>query len=186
MPQLILASGSPRRREFLARLGLDFVVVVPDVDESVRPGETPEAYVERVAVAKAAAVVGGVVLAADTAVILDGEILGKPVSDDDARAMLRRLQGRTHRVLTAVAVHAGDEISAAVAETDVTMRPLDDAAIDWYVATGEPLDRAGSYALQGIGMALVSGVSGNVSNVIGLPLDTAMELLGRHGVKVWS
>ncbi|MDH3307038.1 MAG: Maf family protein, partial [Acidimicrobiia bacterium] len=157
-----------------------------DVDESVLVDEQPAEYVERVARAKAASVNGGVVLAADTTVVIDGEILGKPSDPAEARSMLAGLQGRSHLVYTAVAVHAGSEIDAQVVRTEVRMAPMSPATIDWYVGTGEPLDKAGAYGLQGIGMAFVAAVSGSVSNVIGLPLDTTLDLLARHGITVVS
>ena len=179
LPGLVLASGSPRRRELLAQLGLTFDVVSPDVDETPHPAERPVALVRRLARAKAAAVAGAVVRAADTTVELDGEILGKPVDDADARRMLRRLSGRAHKVHTGVAVRAGEGVAAEVVTTIVTFVPLQPPVIDWYVGTGEPLDKAGSYAIQGHGGVFVEHVRGSVSNVVGLPLTTVARLLER-------
>jgi septum formation protein len=189
--RLVLASQSPRRRELLASVGLAAEVRPANADESVRPGETPEAYVRRVARDKAEAVAvapGELVLAADTAVVLEGTILGKPSDAGDARRMLRALSGRTHVVLTAVHARSAPPGGGPLAEgsemvsTTVRFRPLADPEIDWYVATGEPLDKAGAYAVQGIGGALVLGVAGSVSNVVGLPLAETLALLTRLGL----
>ena len=181
--RLTLASGSPRRRELLGLLGVPFDVVAPDVDESVRATEDPATYVERVARSKALAVTGrDVVLAADTTVVIDDTILGKPADASDAVAVLRRLSGRTHEVFTAVAVACNGRVNAAVERTLVTMGELPEADIAWYVGTGEPLDRAGSYAIQGAGAAFVTRVEGSVSNVIGLPLTLVIELLRSVGL----
>ena len=180
---LTLASGSPRRRELLGLLGVPFDVVSPDVDESVHDGEGPAGYVERVARQKAGAVGDrDVVLAADTTVAIDGTILGKPADANDAAAVLRRLSGRTHEVFTAVAVTRDGRVVAAVERTFVTLAELSEADIAWYVGTGEPLDRAGSYAIQGAGGAFVTKVEGSVSNVVGLPLTLVIELLRSVGL----
>jgi septum formation protein len=176
---LVLASGSPRRRELLAQLGLTFRVVEPAVDEEPLPGEQPIAMVRRLAAAKAVAVEGDPVLAADTTVEVDGEILGKPTDAADARRMLRRLSGRAHKVHTAVAVRAGSELAVEVVTTIVTFVALQPAVIDWYVGTGEPLDKAGAYAIQGHGGIFVEHVRGSTSNVVGLPLTTVARLLTR-------
>jgi len=183
---LTLASGSPRRRELLDRLGLPFAVDAPDVDETPAPGEAAHALVRRLAVAKARAVAArqparAVVVGADTVVVVDGDVLGKPADEAGARAMLRRLAGRTHQVVTGVAVIVDDGAAAAtIVTTDVTFADLDDDEIDWYVATGEPLDKAGAYALQGGGAALVTRVDGSASSVVGLPLAELTELLARE------
>jgi septum formation protein len=188
----VLASGSPRRRELLALLGLPFEVVPADVDESVRPGETPVELVRRLALAKADAVAVSdsvrdiVVLAADTTVEVAGEILGKPTDDDDARRMLRSLSARTHLVHTAVAVRRNGRTVQDVVTTAVSMTPLTEAVIEWYLATGEPMDKAGAYAIQGTGGAFVAAIEGSASNVVGLPLATVVDLLGRQGVVVAS
>jgi septum formation protein len=185
MTRIVLASRSPRRRELLERLDVQFQMVVPDVDETPHPGEDPSAYVERLARDKARAVEAGpdtLVIAADTTVDLDGEILGKPSTHDDARRMLRRLSGRSHYVHTGVAVRLGDRVETGVDETRVQMTPIADHALEWYLGTGEPFDKAGAYALQGVGAVFVARVAGSVSNVIGLPLTLLVELAGRLGV----
>jgi septum formation protein len=177
--ELVLASSSPRRRELLERLGRPFVVRVPDVDESVRAGEGPADYVERLARSKALAVPAGpddLVVAADTTVVVDGDILGKPVGADEAMAMLRRLSGRQHLVCTGVAVRLGDRVAAEVSRAVVRLASLDDADLAWYVSTGEPLDKAGAYALQGLGGRFVTAVDGDVQAVVGLPLAALVRL----------
>lgn len=179
--KLTLASQSPRRRELLGQLGLALDVRPAHTDETPRPGEPARAYVLRVAREKARAVEGEVVLAADTAVVLDGEILGKPEGDADARRMLGALAGRAHEVVTGVCVRRGGREEEAVVASTVVFAPLDEARIAWYVATGEPRDKAGAYAVQGAGGAFVREVRGSVSNVVGLPLDEALALLGRAG-----
>jgi septum formation protein len=185
MTKVILASASPRRHELLSQIGVRFEVRVPDIDESPIEGEDPVAYVRRLAIAKAAAISAApdeLTIAADTTVDLDSVIMAKPHDDHDARSMLRRLSGQTHRVHTGVAVRFGARELADVCTTLVTFVSLDEATIDWYLATGEPLGKAGSYALQGAGAALVSGVDGSVSNVIGLPLHLVVDLAGRLDV----
>lgn len=182
--RLVLASQSPRRRELLALLGVDPEVQPANTDETVRPGETPESYVRRVAAEKAAAVEGDLVLGADTAVVLGYEILGKPRDDDDARRMLRALSGRVHRVLTGVCLrHAGPPPGTRdrLVSTEVVFAPMTPEQIDWYVATGEPLDKAGAYAVQGAGGVFVREVRGSVSNVVGLPLHETADLLRAAG-----
>jgi septum formation protein len=190
-PRLVLASQSPRRRELLAGLGFALEIRPADTDESVHGGEGPRAYVARVAREKARAVPGAVVLAADTAVVLGDEILGKPRDEADAARMLRALSGTSHQVLTAVCVRRTDRGPAqereALVATEVRFRPLLEREIAWYVATGEPLDKAGAYALQGAGGALVEAVSGSVSGVVGLPLAESLGLLGEVGFPLpWS
>lgn len=184
---VVLASASPRRAELLRRIGLDPTIVAADVDESVLPGESPRDYVVRVAADKAHTVArshpGRVVLAADTAVVLDDEPLGKPADPDDAVTMLARLSGRTHRVLTAVVVVDPEGIEhSAVAGATVTMADVSGAERAWYVDTGEPMDKAGAYAVQGIGAAFVERVDGDPTTVVGLPLRTTIELLAVAGV----
>ena len=183
---IILASGSPRRRELLEQLGLTFAIAVPDVDESPLPGEDPIAYVGRVAVDKVNAVVApdALVIAADTTVEIDGAIIAKPIDIADAREMLRRLSGRTHAVHTGVAIRRGDRCVSATVTSLVTFLALSDEIIDWYVTTGEPLDKAGAYAIQGAGAVLVEGVEGSVSNIIGLPLHKVVELATQLGVNL--
>jgi septum formation protein len=185
MRPLVLASGSPRRRQLLEMLGIPFRVVAPPVDETRRNGEQPEAYVVRLARAKASAVAARepaeLVLGADTTVVVHGEVLGKPSSPEEAAAMLGKLQGRTHRVMTGVAVASGDRMEDALDVTDVTFRPLSEATIAAYVATGEPMDKAGAYAVQGRGAALVEGIRGDFFGVMGLPLRLVLDLLERFG-----
>jgi septum formation protein len=184
LPGLVLASGSPRRHELLRQLGLDFEAVAPDVDETPLPGERPIDLVRRLADAKARVVEGDPVVAADTTVEVDGEILGKPVDADDARRMLRRLSGRSHKVHTGVAVRAGDRLALDVTTTIVTFTPLTPPVVEWYIASGEPFDKAGAYAIQGAGGIFVETVRGSVSNVVGLPLTTLARLL--HTVSGWT
>ncbi len=200
---MLLASASPRRHDLLARLGLAFEVRSADVDETPWPGEPPLAYVERLATAKAEAVVAAapepdvVAIGADTAVVVDGHLLGKPIDDADAARMLRLLSGRTHEVLTGVAVavrtagSAGEvdgtamaparSVHVDVASTAVTFAPLSDDEVAWYVASGEPADKAGAYALQGRGAVFVTSISGSPDNVIGLPLALTRRLLEAAG-----
>lgn len=186
-PQLLLASTSPRRRELLSRAGLTFGIRAPEVDETVRPGEAPEAYVSRLARAKARAVASGsphaLVLAADTSVVTDTGILGKPRDDAEALAMLTSLMGRSHRVLTAVAL-AGAAASEVLVSTRVWMRPADPEELRWYVQTGEPADKAGAYAIQGIGGQLVSRIEGSYTNVVGLPVAETLSLLEAAGLRL--
>src|SRR5512138_2932295 len=179
---LTLASASPRRRELLEQLGFALEVRPAHTDETARPGERPRDYVHRVAVEKARAVAGEAVLAADTAVVLGDELLGKPRDGGDARRMLRALSGALHEVLTGVCVRRGATEHTAVVTAQVRLDPLTDAQIDWYVATGEPPDKAGAYAIQGLAGAFVRELRGSVSNVIGLPLAETLELLAEAGV----
>lgn len=182
---LVLASASPRRRDLLSQLGLQFTVAAADLDETPLEKEAADAYVLRLARAKAQAVAarfpGTWVLAADTTVALGTELLGKPSDPAEAREMLNRLSGRTHAVYTGVAL-AGRAQEATVVRTGVTFRTLSAGEIGWYVSTGEPLDKAGAYALQGKGGFLVAAVEGSPTNVIGLPLGETLELLTRAGV----
>lgn len=180
----MLASSSPRRRELLGQLGVEMSIVAPEVDETPLPGETPVEYVRRVATAKAQAVPAAsdrLVIAADTTVDLGGEILGKPLDDRDAAEMLRRLSARTHRVHTGVAVRLGARCEVEVVTSLVTFTALTPSAIEWYVGTGEPLDKAGAYAVQGAGGVFVERVRGSVSNVVGLPLHAVAALAARLG-----
>lgn len=178
---IILASASPRRRELLTAAGFPFEVVVADVDESVFSGEHPEAYVRRVAKLKAEAVArarpDALVLGADTTVVIDGDVLAKPVDDEDAGRMLRRLSGRDHHVLTGVAAIGPTGESEAVAETRVWMRALTDAEILEYVRSGEPRDKAGAYAIQGLASRFISRIEGEYANVVGLPIAVVDGLL---------
>jgi septum formation protein len=179
MTEVVLASASPRRHELLTRIGVQFSVRPPDIDESPLDGEAPTEYVRRLASAKASAVNASpdeLVIAADTTVDLDSHILGKPVDDSEAASMLRRLSARTHSVHTGVAVRHGAKELVEVCTTLVTFATLDEATIRWYISTGEPLDKAGSYALQGAGAVFVERVEGSVSNVVGLPMHVLVEL----------
>lgn len=184
-PHLILASGSPRRRALLEALGIPFEVMGPDVDERPRPGEDPRELVVRLAIDKAstASIEGRIALGADTEVVIDGEVLGKPATPEAARAMLGRIAGRAHTVLTGVAVAAGGVVHTALVSSRVVMAPMSGPEIEWYVGTGEPHDKAGAYALQGIGGAFVEGVEGSHSNVIGLPLVETVGLLRQGGLR---
>ncbi len=183
--RIILASGSPRRRHLLEELGLELVIRAADIDETPREGEDAAAYVERLAIEKGAAVVAesadlaadDVVISADTIVVLDGELLGKPVDDTDAASMLRRLSGRTHEVMTGVAVHVDGSVESLVETTVVHFAELTDADIAWYVGTGEPADKAGAYGMQGRGGAFVVRIEGSYDNVIGLPRHRIRHLL---------
>jgi septum formation protein len=182
VPSFVLASASPRRAELLAAAGFTFTVDVADVDESVHDGEAPATYVRRVADAKAQAVAarhaGRLVLAADTTVVVDGDILGKPADTADARRMLRRLSGRAHEVMTAVTlIDPASGLQRALAVTTVHVAPLHEAEIDWYVASGEPLDKAGGYAIQGLASRFVTGIDGSYSNVVGLPIAHVYGLM---------
>lgn len=186
---LVLASASPRRRELLAQIGITCTVQPVDLDETVHPGEAPRAYVERLAVAKARAGLdrqssGTVVLGADTAVVLDGEILGKPRDRDAAFTMLRRLSGREHEVLTAVALASGAGTAVRTSVSRVGFAPLSDDTIAAYWATGEPADKAGAYGIQGFAAAFIHHVSGSYSGVVGLPLFETVELLREFGIPV--
>lgn len=184
-PPLILASRSPRRRELLAQLGVVVSVVPADIDETPVPAETPRHYVERIARQKAAAVppaADACVLAADTAVVVDGDILGKPESLDAGRGMLRRLSGRVHQVFTAVALRSPHDLSVICRETRVAFRPLGDAECERYLASDEPWDKAGAYAIRGLGGAFVERIDGSYSNVVGLPLCETLALLRRAGI----
>lgn len=229
-PLLVLASASPRRRELLARFGRAFEVRPADVDETPQLGESAVDLVRRLALAKAEAAVAAapedrvLVLAADTVVVVDGEILGKPADGTDAAAMLGRLSGRTHRVLTGVAVAHRSNLDAAdpndatdvvdgatgalgsadggdgvaiglgaaqtmaveVEATEVTFVVLEQADIDWYVATGEPVDKAGAYGIQGKGGIFVSSIRGSYDNVVGLPLAVVRRLFADIGFDLLS
>jgi septum formation protein len=180
--RIVLASRSPRRIELLSRLGIKPEVVPADIDETPLAGESPVVYVERLARAKARAVQqrtnADVVLGADTTVDVNGIILGQPIDHDDMRRMLRMLSARTHRVHTAVAVIAHGQVASQVVTSLVTFHPVTDETLEWYIGTGEPEGKAGSYAIQGLGGTLVEGVRGSMSNVIGLPLRETAILLG--------
>lgn len=186
-PAIVLASASPRRKELLASLGVRFVVDPATVDEASLQHSDPLQLAIRLAELKAKAVaeryVDGLVLGADTMVLIDGEVLNKPADAAQARSMLRRLSGRTHTVVSGVAVvdAATGRSEAAYETTQVTFLPLSDRVIDRYVATGEPLDKAGAYGIQGLGALLVARVEGCYPNVVGLPLVCTARLLERFG-----
>lgn len=187
--KLVLASGSPRRKELLDRLELDFDVRAPDIDETRLPDEDPAAHVERVARGKAAAVAadGLIVVAADTTVVHEGKVMGKPGHPEEARSMLRRLQGDSHEVFTGLAVGWIDEriqIESLVDVSRVSMMPMTEEEIAWYVDTGEPLDKAGGYALQGLGGMFVDKVVGSPSTVVGLPIHLLGRLIAVSGADV--
>ena len=185
MNPIVLASGSPRRKQLLEMLRIPFRVIPPHVDEHVLPGEAPAHYVTRLSRAKAEAVVqrapGDVILAADTTVVLGGAIFEKPTSPAHAVEMLSRLQGQTHEVMTAVAVARDGDVQQALDVSRVTFRPADRATLEAYVATGEPMDKAGAYAIQGLGAPLIERVEGDFFGVMGLPLRLALDLLARFG-----
>lgn len=190
-PRLVLASGSPRRRELLHLLGLDFVVRSPRVDETPLEGEAARAYVERLARSKATFEVQPheCVVAADTSVVIDGTILGKPEDESEALAMLRRLSGRTHEVLTGVAVayrpsQGEAALAAEVCHSSVCFRTLQEDDLHWYVATGEGRDKAGAYAVQGIGGLFIDRIEGNYHNIVGLPLTTLSDCFSRLGLQL--
>jgi septum formation protein len=189
-PVLVLASASPRRRELLAWLGVEHVVEAADVDEGGRPGETAPQLVGRLATAKAAAIaarrVHDWVLGADTIVELDGELLGKPTDRREGTAMLARLSGREHRVATAFALLApgGAVRTAEVVQSRVRFRRIEARALAAYVGTGEPDDKAGAYAIQGLGAALIESVEGSFTNVMGLPLVQVERALVEAGLLV--
>ena len=193
MATLYLASGSPRRRELLTQIGVPFLTQIAPIDESALPGESPLAYVERLARAKGHAGLaaladadGAVVLGADTAVVLDGRILGKPRDRADALATLQALSGRSHQVLTAVALVSRERQASQVVTSQVTFRPLTQAEIEAYWASGEPQDKAGSYGIQGLAAVFVSQLQGSYSAVVGLPLCETAALLAEFAIPCWQ
>lgn len=186
--RVVLASASPRRADILRQLGLHPETHPADVDETVRPGENPTAHVVRLSLDKAGAVAvehpDAVVVAGDTVVVADGRILGKPESDEDAVRMLLALSGRVHQVHSGVAVVApGGRRTAGSERTSVRMRAFDEAEARAYVATGEPMDKAGAYGIQGAGAALVDGLEGDYYAVVGLPVVRLLDLLEQVGVR---
>jgi septum formation protein len=186
-PRVVLASQSPRRRDLLTLIGIGHTVRPADVDESVLPGESPMTCVERLARGKvariAAAEADALVIGADTIVVLDDRILNKPLDRADAVAMLRALRGRTHLVYTAVCVSWAGRTSSGVEPVSVRFRDLGDEEVDAYVATGEPMDKAGAYGIQGYGAAIVEAIAGDFFAVMGLPLVRLVRLLGDVGVE---
>ncbi len=190
MSTIILASASPRRSELLRQIGVTFSVQPADVDETPLPNETAERYVERLARDKALAVAasspGAMVLGSDTSVVLDGVILGKPADQEEAVATLLRLSDASHQVMTAVALAQGEQCECRVVVTEVQFRKLSQAEVVAYVASGEPMDKAGSYGIQGLGGIFVSGLRGSYSAVVGLPLQETAALLADAGHPVWE
>lgn len=189
-PRFVLASSSPRRRELLSLLGVDFIVLIPRIDESQRPNEAPLDYVRRLSQQKATSVAIEVtqpviVLAADTIVIVDDDVLGKPADANEARSMLRRLRGRVHQVCTSITVlqlkNVDEQNITDVACADVYMRDYTDAEIEAYIATGDPFDKAGGYAIQNEEFHLVEHIDGSYTNVVGLPLESVRNALREIG-----
>jgi septum formation protein len=185
--RVVLASSSPRRRELLTLIGISHTVLPADIDESVLPGEEPEAHAERLAREKAGVIAArepnAVVIAADTIVVVDGEILGKPRDEAAAAVMLRRLSGRAHVVLTAVAVARAGQIASGVEAVDVRFRDLSDDEIERYIATREPMDKAGAYGIQGYGATIVERIDGDYFAVMGLALGRMVRLMAALGVQ---
>jgi septum formation protein len=180
-PTLTLASSSPRRRQLLEMLGIAVRTVSPNIVEVRRPVETPVDYVERLAREKALAVPGRLVLGADTTVVVRDEVLEKPEDAADALRMLGKLQGRTHQVVTSVALVADETVHQATDVTNVVFRRVSESFLEAYVATGESMDKAGAYGIQGYGAALVERIDGDFFGVMGLPLRLVLELLERAG-----
>lgn len=185
--RVILASQSPRRRELLSLVGIEHEVQPADIDETPWPDEAPIPHTERLATAKAMVIAerapDAFVIAADTIVVIDGDILGKPTDIPDARAMLRRLSGRTHEVCTAMAVAVGGRVESQVVRVPVRFRELDDDTITRYVNTGEPMDKAGAYGIQGYGATIVEHIEGDFFAVMGLSLVTVVQLAERMGLR---
>jgi len=192
-PRLVLASTSPRRQELLGLLGLPFEVIGSLYDESVisPDGMAPADYVTQLAQGKASEVAGrldadALVIGADTTVVLDGQFLNKPTGPDDAASMLRRLSGRTHEVYTGLCVIHGQTLLTNYTVTEVTFAALTDETIAAYVATGEPLDKAGAYGIQGKALSFIPSISGDYFNVVGLPLYLLGQMLAQFGIDLWS
>ncbi|MDD6276932.1 MAG: Maf family protein [Clostridia bacterium] len=188
MKKLILASSSPRRREIMSEKGLDFTVSVYPVDEKIELGTPPDEAVKQLATKKAQASAQNnpdcITVGADTVVALGGEILGKPSSREDAVDMLMKLSGKTHSVFTGVAVVTDSNTEIFCEETKVRFKTLTEAQIDEYVATGEPMDKAGAYGIQGKGGELVDSIDGDYYNVVGLPIDLLCRVLKKYGVEI--
>ena len=186
---IVLASASPRRKELLERMGLDFTVRVADLDETMDPFAHPADEVARVAAMKAKAVYpmchdGDVIIAADTIVVCDSLVMGKPRSESEAFSMLRRLSGRDHQVMTGLCVLTDSYEEVVTVTTTLRMRPLSDEEIHAYIATGEPMDKAGAYGIQGLASMFVVGLDGDYYNVMGLPVCTLAMILRKCGVKL--
>src|SRR3990167_695364 len=187
--RIVVASSSPRRRELLSTLGLGFDVIHPSSDETVSGNETPEDFVLRVSAEKASSVSrtlgeGVVVIGADTVVVVDGEILGKPRDHEDASSMLRKLSGKEHHVYTAFSIvrPKNEILHSEIVDTRVRVKPLAASEIEGYIKTGEPMDKAGAYGIQGIGSFMVGGFEGSYSNVVGLPVEELLAALKKLGI----
>ncbi len=182
---LILASSSPRRAELLQAAGIEFTIRIPDVDETRLPEESPRNYALRLSREKATTVAEGdeLVLGADTIVIINNEIAGKPVDLDDARRMLGALSGRRHEVLTGVTLLRGDRALSGVESTRVTFSHMNESEIEWYVSTGEPMDKAGAYGIQGYASRYIERIEGSYTNVVGLPLNLIYRMAKRLGIE---
>jgi septum formation protein len=180
---LILASSSPRRAELLRAAGFEFTIRIPDINEARLPDESPRNYALRLSLEKAMAVAKDeeLVLGADTIVIINNEIAGKPADLDDARRMLRALSGRRHEVLTAVTLIRGGSVLSGVESTHVTFSRISEDEIEWYVSTGEPMDKAGAYGIQGNASRFVERIEGSYSNVVGLPVNLVYRMVKRLG-----
>jgi len=186
LPKLVLASGSPRRSEILESVGWEFTRDVPDIDESESPGESAETYVQRLAQTKAETIaarhVGEIVLGADTTVVVDDQIIGKPVDSEDARRMLKMLSGNWHEVLTGVAIVNNGETSVGLQNTRVKFAKMSEAEIDFLVEKGDPLDKAGAYAVQAQAALFIEGIEGDYWNVVGLPISLVYKLVNETGI----
>lgn len=190
LPKLVLASGSPRRSEIMNSVGWEFTKDVPDIDESERKGETPEAYVQRLAKEKAQAVATShpdeIILAADTTVVIEDKIVGKPKDLSDARRMLEMLSGNWHEVLTGIAVINNGTVEVGLQRTRVKFLPMNDDEIELLVAKGDPLDKAGAYAVQAQAALFIEGIEGDYWNVVGLPISLVYEMVKRVTRRVMS
>jgi septum formation protein len=182
---LILASSSPRRAELLRAAGIEFAIRIPDIDETRLPDESPRNYALRLSREKAMAVPKAeeLVLGADTIVIINNEIAGKPADLDDARRMLNSLSGRRHEVLTAVTLIRGERVLSEVESTLVSFYRMSEEEIEWYISTGEPMDKAGAYGIQGYASRFVDRIEGNYSNVVGLPVNLIYQMAKRLGIE---
>ena len=181
LPKLVLASGSPRRSEIMNSVGWAFTKDVPDIDESEREGEDPATYVQRLAKEKAEAVAashpGGIILAADTTVVIDDQIISKPTDVDDARRMIRMLSGNWHEVLTGIAVMKNSSVDVGMESTRVKFASMNDAEIEFLVKKGDPLDKAGAYAVQAQAALFIEGIEGDYWNVVGLPISLVYRMV---------
>ena len=191
-PELILASNSPRRRSLLEQAGLEFSVIPSDIDEDAVAMSSPDAYTRKLAECKAMDISDRYpdswVIGADTIVVIDDIVLGKPGSGEDARRMLKKLSGQTHQVITGYCVCCKNKnrFFSDIVKTDVMFRDLSDEEIEWYIDTGEPFDKAGAYAIQGMGVLLVKRINGSYTNVVGLPVCEVVELLIKERVRVFD